>query len=113
MASRSKKKQAANTRPAPVAAPARLEQKHAPKLWVLDEPMTGLDPMTMKSVEVFMRDYAAKGNAILFSSHNLTSVAKLCDRVVIIKQGSQVCDLDMRAEGDQQARLEEAFFNEK
>ena len=34
MASRSKKKQAANTRPAPVAAPARLEQKHAPKLWV-------------------------------------------------------------------------------
>lgn len=86
---------------------------HAPKLWVLDEPMTGLDPMTMKSVEVFMRDYAAKGNAILFSSHNLTSVAKLCDRVVIIKQGSQVCDLDMRAGGDQEKRLEEAFFNER
>lgn len=85
---------------------------HEPRLWVLDEPMTGLDPMTMKSVEKFMREYSAKGNAILFSSHNLTSVAKLCDRVVIIKHGSQVCNLDMREEGDQQARLEEVFFNE-
>lgn len=86
---------------------------HAPGLWVLDEPMTGLDPMTMKSVEKFMREYADRGNAILFSSHNLTSVAKLCDRVVIIKHGNQVCDLNMREDGDQQARLEEVFFNEQ
>lgn len=84
---------------------------HQPSLWVLDEPMTGLDPMTMKAVEKFMKEYAAKGNAILFSSHNLTSVAKLCDRVIIIKHGSQVCDLDMREGGDA-SRLEEVFFNE-
>ena len=69
---------------------------HSPKLWILDEPMTGLDPMTMKSVRVFMRKYAQMGNCIIFSSHALETVAELCDRVVLIRKGEQISDLNVK-----------------
>ncbi len=68
---------------------------HHPKLWILDEPMTGLDPRTMRAVQDFMHAYVAEGNTILFSSHALNTVAKLCDRVVLIRKGKQVNELDM------------------
>lgn len=69
---------------------------HHPKLWILDEPMTGLDPRTMKAVTEFMHRYVAAGNSIIFSSHALNTVAKLCDRVVLIRKGQQVNALNMR-----------------
>ena len=69
---------------------------HHPKLWILDEPMTGLDPRTMKAVQEFMHRYVAAGNAIVFSSHALNTVAKLCDRVVMIRKGEQVNELNVR-----------------
>ncbi len=69
---------------------------HSPKLWILDEPMTGLDPMTMKSVRSFMRKYAQMGNCIIFSSHALETVAELCDRVVLIRKGEQISDLNVK-----------------
>ncbi len=70
---------------------------HEPKLWILDEPMTGLDPRTMRSVQDFMHEYVKKGNTILFSSHALNTVAKLCDRVVLIRKGQQADGLDVKA----------------
>ena len=66
---------------------------HRPRLWVLDEPMTGLDPRTMRSVKDHMKKYASEGNGILFSSHALDTVARLCDRVVLIRKGKQVDEL--------------------
>lgn len=65
---------------------------HEPKLWILDEPMIGLDPVTTANVCDFMKRYAAQGNCILFSSHNINSVQKLCDRVVIIHNGVKTDD---------------------
>lgn len=85
---------------------------HDPGLWVLDEPMTGLDPVTMNSVVAFMREYAASGHGIVFSSHDLATVAKLCDRVVIIKRGSQVCDIDIRSIRDKGEDAEALLLNE-
>lgn len=70
---------------------------HNPKLWILDEPMTGLDPRTMRAVKNFMREYAAEGNSIIFSSHALNSVAEICDRVVLIRKGLQISNLDIKA----------------
>ena len=70
---------------------------HRPKLWILDEPMTGLDPRTMRAVQDFMHRYVAEGNAIIFSSHALNTVAKLCDRVVLIRRGRQVNELDVKS----------------
>lgn len=69
---------------------------HHPKLWILDEPMTGLDPHTMRSVQDFMRRYAAAGNTIIFSSHALNTVAKLCDRVVLLRKGHQMNDINVK-----------------
>lgn len=75
---------------------------HKPKLWILDEPMIGLDPLSSAKVAEFMRSYADEGNAILFSSHNVSSVGKICDRAVIISNGVKTDDFRIAdfAEGD-------------
>lgn len=69
---------------------------HRPKLWILDEPMTGLDPRTMHAVQEYMKQYASAGNCILFSSHALYTVQHLCDRVVLLKKGEQVNDINFK-----------------
>ena len=69
---------------------------HQPKLWILDEPMLGLDPQTKKIVMDLIRDYATKGNnTVLFSSHDIYTVSKICDYVAIINQGKLVDFIDM------------------
>lgn len=68
---------------------------HEPDLWILDEPMVGLDPRTQNAVINFMHSYARKGKTILFSSHNLDVVRRICDRVVIINKGDLVADLEI------------------
>lgn len=61
---------------------------HNPKLWILDEPLMGLDPQTSFDIRDYMDYYAhTLGNTIFFSSHNIDLVAKLCDRVGIISGG--------------------------
>jgi len=60
---------------------------HFPKLWILDEPLVGLDPFSMDEIMTFMKDYVTKGNTIIFSSHILAIVKELCDRVAIIDEG--------------------------
>ena len=60
---------------------------HEPKLWLLDEPLTGLDPDSIYQVKEAMRAHASKGNIVLFSSHLIDVVENLCERVAIIKKG--------------------------
>lgn len=60
---------------------------HEPRLWLLDEPMLGLDPRTQNAVINYMREYVQTGKTILFSSHNLDVVERVCDRVIIIAAG--------------------------
>lgn len=69
---------------------------HSPKVFILDEPMVGLDPHTANSVKQFFREHAQNGNLVLFSSHNLDVVEKLCDRVYIIDQGVILEHIDMK-----------------
>ena len=87
---------------------------HQPDLWILDEPMVGLDPRTAKSVIDYMKAYAALGHAVLFSSHNLDTVEKVCDRVVIIKKGDLVENLDVKTftQTKDAKDLEEYFLHE-
>ena len=68
---------------------------HNPKVFILDEPMVGLDPYTASQVKVFFKQHAEAGNLVLFSSHNLDVVEKLCKRVYIIDQGRILKVLDM------------------
>lgn len=60
---------------------------HEPDVWILDEPLIGLDPESAHQLKVMMKDHAKKGHAVLFSTHVLEVAEKLCDRVIIIKEG--------------------------
>lgn len=60
---------------------------HRPVALVLDEPFSGLDPMAIEVVLGVLRDYAAQGAPVLFSSHQLDVVERLCDDVVVIGGG--------------------------
>lgn len=64
---------------------------HNPKVVVLDEPTTGLDIMSSEVVLQFIRNMAKEeGKAVIFSTHHLDEVERLCDRVGIIHQGNLV-----------------------
>ncbi|MDR0197563.1 MAG: ABC transporter ATP-binding protein [Oscillospiraceae bacterium] len=63
---------------------------HSPKLIMLDEPTGGLDPLIQQTFFDILREENKKGATILFSSHILSEVQKMCDRVAIIKDGKIV-----------------------
>ncbi len=63
---------------------------HSPKLIILDEPTSGLDPLMQKKFFDLIREENKKGATVLFSSHVLSEVQKLCTRVGIIKDGAMV-----------------------
>ncbi len=60
---------------------------HNPKLWILDEPLTGLDPESIFQVKECMKHHAEKGNIVFFSSHIIDVVERICDKIAIIKKG--------------------------
>ena len=60
---------------------------HRPEVLVLDEPFSGLDPMAVETVQSVLADAAAQGAPVLFSSHQLDVVERLCDDLVIIADG--------------------------
>jgi len=63
---------------------------HDPELLVLDEPFSGLDPIAVETMSDVLREQAASGKAVVFSSHQLDLVEDLCEDVAIIHQGSVV-----------------------
>lgn len=63
---------------------------HEPKVWILDEPMTGLDPKSSFLLKEMMREHSRKGNAVFFSTHVLEVAEKLCDRIGIINKGKLI-----------------------
>ncbi len=58
-----------------------------PSVWILDEPMTGLDPQSSYSLKQMMKEHAQKGNTVFFSTHVLEVAEKLSDKVAIINKG--------------------------
>lgn len=61
---------------------------HNPSVWILDEPMTGLDPKSSHILKEMMREHANKGNTVFFSTHILEVAEKICDRFAIINKGN-------------------------
>lgn len=60
---------------------------HNPKNWIIDEPMTGLDPNSTFELKKLMREHANQGNTVFFSTHILDVAERLCDRIGIINNG--------------------------
>jgi ABC-2 type transport system ATP-binding protein len=77
---------------------------HGPDVLLLDEPLSGLDATAARIVKELVRGYAASGGAVLYCSHVLDVVERVCDRVVILDRGAIVAegsvDELMRREGD-------------
>lgn len=63
---------------------------HEPNVWILDEPMTGLDPQSSLQLKAMMKDHADKGNSVFFSTHVLEVAERLCDEIAIINHGAIV-----------------------
>lgn len=83
---------------------------HNPKLWILDEPLTGLDPQSAYQLKSAMRKHADAGNTVFFSSHILDVVENLCDRVCIIKKGQLQGVYDIHELKEKNQSLEELFM---
>lgn len=61
-----------------------------PDLWILDEPLTGLDPQASFDLKEMMREHARSGKTVLFSTHVLSVAEQLCHRIGILKQGKLI-----------------------
>jgi ABC-2 type transport system ATP-binding protein len=60
---------------------------HSPELLILDEPTSGLDPLLQERIYEILTQAVKNGVTVLMSSHNLAEVERICDRVIIIKEG--------------------------
>ncbi|MBQ9113726.1 MAG: ABC transporter ATP-binding protein [Clostridia bacterium] len=83
---------------------------HNPKLWVLDEPLTGLDPQSSYQLKQVMKQHAKEGNTVFFSSHILDVVENLCDRCCIIEKGKLQGVYDLKELKRSGQSLEEIFM---
>jgi len=85
---------------------------HNPALWIMDEPMVGLDPKSSHLLKELMRQHCQKGNTVFFSTHILEVAERLCDRIGIINRGKLIAvgTLDELRRGEQAETLENIFL---
>lgn len=83
---------------------------HNPPVWILDEPMTGLDPRSSFDLKEMMREHADAGNTVFFSTHVLDVAEKICDRLAIINKGRVILSGSME-EIHQHARDNQSLEN--
>lgn len=68
---------------------------HEPEIFVLDEPMTGLDPQSTHELKLIMNELVSNNKTVIFSSHVLDVVEKLCKRILIIDRGRLISDFNV------------------
>ncbi|MBO7177524.1 MAG: ABC transporter ATP-binding protein [Clostridia bacterium] len=83
---------------------------HSPEVFILDEPMTGLDPEGAFNLKQIMAKLASEGKTVFFSSHVLDVVEKVCTRVAIIDDGKLIAVCDMQELKEKKENLEELFL---
>ena len=87
---------------------------HNPQNWILDEPITGLDPKSSFDLKTIMREYANTGKTVFFSTHILEIAEKLCDRIAIINAGKIIFIgtlEELKNKYGDKKTLEEIFIN--
>lgn len=83
---------------------------HNPNIWVLDEPMVGLDIMAQEELKKMMREYANHGKTVFVTSHSIELVSKLCDRVAIINNGLVHAVFDLNKDPNKRLQLAKIFI---
>ena len=82
-----------------------------PRLFILDEPLSGLDPRSARVLKNIMREHCQNGGTVFFSSHILEVVENLCDRIAIINRGQLVtCGTLERIKQNSDGTLEDIFL---
>ena len=84
--------------------------QHDPELTILDEPSEGLDPLMQRAFYEVLEEVRAAGRTIFFSSHVLSEVERVCDRVAIVRAGRLVLTEDVAALRAQRRRRVELLF---
>ena len=86
---------------------------HNPKNWILDEPMTGLDPKASYTLKKLMKEHSSKGNTVFFSTHVLEVAEKICDKIAVIDKGKIIftgtCE-ELKEKAKVNSSLEESFL---
>lgn len=86
---------------------------HNPKNWILDEPMTGLDPKASYTLKKLMKEHSKKGNTVFFSTHVLEVAEKLCDKIAVIDKGKIIFTgsiEELKEKSKTNTSLEESFL---
>jgi ABC-type multidrug transport system, ATPase component len=86
---------------------------HQPSIWILDEPLTGLDPQSSFELKEMMREHARVGKTVFFSTHVLEVAEKLCDFIAIINKGKIIflgTLEELKKQNDSDKSLEEIFI---
>ena len=65
---------------------------HEPKLIILDEPFSGLDPLNANLIKDEIHELAKKGSTIIFSTHRMEQVEEICDHIILMNQGKKILD---------------------
>jgi len=87
---------------------------HNPQNWILDEPITGLDPKSSFELKALMKEHAKQGKTVFFSTHILEIAEKLCDRIAVINKGKIIfigTMEELKNEFGNKKSLEEIFLN--
>lgn len=86
---------------------------HNPKNWILDEPMTGLDPKASYTLKKLMKEHSKNGNTVFFSTHVLEVAEKICDKIAVIDKGKIIfvgtCE-ELKEQVKSSSSLEESFL---
>src|SRR5680860_99542 len=90
-----------------------LTLMHEPKLLVMDEPTVGLDPLLQYEIHKVLMEMHSRGTTILISSHNLSEVERLCNRVAIIKEGKIVAVESIKTLGEKKIHKIKVHFGDE
>ena len=83
---------------------------HEPKVWVLDEPLTGLDPTSCYQIKECMKEHARKGNIVFFSSHVIDVVENVCTNIGVISHGKLKCTYSLDELKKENIKLEDIYL---
>ncbi len=83
---------------------------HKPKLVFIDEPLINLDPIIQKKMKKFLRDYVAKSNTIILSTHILSVAEEICDDICILKNGKILYSGNLEEIKKNNSNLEDYFI---
>jgi ABC-2 type transport system ATP-binding protein len=86
---------------------------HRPRVLILDEPTSGLDPLMQDELASCLRELAAGGHTVFFSSHTLSEVESLCDRVAVVRQGQIIADETLQSLRARARRIVELVFTDR